>query len=162
MCTNSIVFSYGAVKGRRREAAILVQTSLQYRLHQAGYSTCMKLYDIKNASNSVSQQRIVDAIDENISCPFDFAVGSKLALLMQHSHGHITHVPTCEGHIQLHPQEGAPQGHSLAADIFNISYAKPVVCYDQELQATSPIFFRTYHAYVMFHLRCFPEAHLQR
>ena len=120
-------FAFGAVKGRRREGAIASQCILMERCHTRGLSTMMRLYDVRNAFCSVEH----DVFDDRLT------THSNADFLSQHIEEHVALVKGSDRDMWVGTGQGAPQGHSIACDLFSDAYNSPVQRYIEHTGAHS-------------------------
>ena len=106
--------SFGAVPGRRREAAACVQQVMRERLAKRKISSALNLLGVKSAFCPVSREVIDKDVEELRSVHNDpVHQRSSQAVIKHYVRSHRRTLQASDGPLWRQPGEGAPQGHSL-------------------------------------------------
>ena len=87
----------------------------------------LRLYDVRNAFCSVGHHVFDDRLDTHNNADF----------LSQHIEEHVTLVKASDRDMWVDTGLGAPQGHSIACDLFSDAYIPPVQRYIEHTSAHS-------------------------
>ena len=109
-------WAYGFYSGRRREQAIVVQSTTGWRLRQLSVGHTVTLHDVANAFPSPSHDCIDSMVD---SCAWESD-----RPFLKHRYGNTCMVVTsrCGDGVTVRPRTGGLQGDAAMAPMFSTAY----------------------------------------
>ena len=107
---------HGFVPHRRREAPILIQQCLQWRLRRIGRSSFKMLADMRNAFGCTTRARQEQVVEDRLGSHF----------FHQRQEEAVVTMTVADGTVDMKPTAGGRMGDKNEPDLFMSSFAEPI------------------------------------